>query len=133
MDIKEIKNSEFVKTLNTNQLNELASDIRTFLLDSVSKTGGHLSSNLGVVELTIAMHYVFDCEKDKFLFDVGHQSYIHKILTGRAKDFDTLRQFGGLAGFQRRNESKYETLTQDFLHEWYKKQSINLKKQYLNL
>ena len=108
MDIKEIKNSEFVKTLNTNQLNELASDIRTFLLDSVSKTGGHLSSNLGVVELTIAMHYVFDCEKDKFLFDVGHQSYIHKILTGRAKDFDTLRQFGGLAGFQRRNESKYD-------------------------
>ena len=108
MDIKEIKNSEFVKTLNTNQLNELASDIRAFLLDSVSKTGGHLSSNLGVVELTIAMHYVFDCEKDKFLFDVGHQSYIHKILTGRAKDFDTLRQFGGLAGFQRRNESKYD-------------------------
>lgn len=108
MDIKEIKNSVFVKTLNTNQLNELASDIRTFLLDSVSKTGGHLSSNLGVVELTIAMHYVFDCEKDKFLFDVGHQSYIHKILTGRAKDFDTLRQFGGLAGFQRRNESKYD-------------------------
>lgn len=78
------------------------------MLDSVSKTGGHLSSNLGVVELTIAMHYVFDCEKDKFLFDVGHQSYIHKILTGRAKDFDTLRQFGGLAGFQRRNESKYD-------------------------
>lgn len=108
MDIKEIKNSEFVKTLNTKELNELASDIRTFLLDSVSKTGGHLSSNLGVVELTIAMHYVFDCEKDKFLFDVGHQSYIHKILTGRAKDFDTLRQFGGLAGFQRRNESKYD-------------------------
>ena len=108
MDIKEIKNSEFVKTLNTNQLNELASDIRNFLLDSVSKTGGHLSSNLGVVELTIAMHYVFDCDKDKFLFDVGHQSYIHKILTGRAKDFDTLRQFGGLAGFQRRYESKYD-------------------------
>lgn len=108
MDIKEIKNSEFVKTLNTKELNELASDTRAFLLDSVSKTGGHLSSNLGVVELTIAMHYVFDCEKDKFLFDVGHQSYIHKILTGRAKDFDTLRQFGGLAGFQRRNESKYD-------------------------
>lgn len=108
MDIKEIKNSEFVKTLNTKELNELASDIRTFLLDSVSKTGGHLSSNLGVVELTIAMHYVFDCEKDKFLFDVGHQSYIHKILTGRAKDFDTLRQFEGLAGFQRRYESKYD-------------------------
>ena len=108
MDIKEIKNSEFVKTLNTKELNELASDIRNFLLDSVSKTGGHLSSNLGVVELTIAMHYVFDCDKDKFLFDVGHQSYIHKILTGRAKDFDTLRQFNGLAGFQRRYESKYD-------------------------
>lgn len=108
MDIKEIKNSEFIKSLNENELEQLACDIRTFLLESVSKTGGHLSSNLGIVELTIAMHYVFDANKDKFLFDVGHQSYVHKILTGRAKDFDTLRQFNGISGFQRRNESKYD-------------------------
>ncbi len=108
MNIRDIKDSEFIKTLNSDQLNELAADIRSFLLDSVSKTGGHLSSNLGVVELTIALHYCFDAKKDKFLFDVGHQSYIHKILTGRANKFDTLRQFDGLAGFQRRNESEYD-------------------------
>ncbi len=108
MNIRDIKDSEFIKTLNSDQLNELAADIRSFLLDSVSKTGGHLSSNLGVVELTIALHYCFDAKKDKFLFDVGHQSYIHKILTGRADKFDTLRQFDGLAGFQRRNESEYD-------------------------
>ena len=108
MDIKNIEDSTFIKTLNKEQLNDLAKDIRSFLLESVSKTGGHLSSNLGVVELTIALHYCFDPEKDKFLFDVGHQSYIHKILTGRAKDFSTLRQFGGISGFQRRSESKYD-------------------------
>ena len=106
MDVRDIKDSEFVKTLNNKQLEELASDIRQFLLESVSKTGGHLSSNLGVVELTIALHYCFNANKDKILFDVGHQSYVHKILTGRANKFDTLRQFNGLAGFQRRNESE---------------------------
>ncbi len=108
MDVREIQDSTFVKTLNKKQLDELADNIRAFLIDSVSKTGGHLSSNLGVVELTIAMHYCFDPLKDKFLFDVGHQSYVHKILTGRAKDFKTLRQFNGLSGFQRRDESKYD-------------------------
>ncbi len=108
MDINDIQNSDFVKTLNKKQLEELANDIRNFLIESVSKTGGHLSSNLGVVELTIAMHYCFDPLRDKFLFDVGHQSYVHKILTGRAKDFPTLRQFNGLSGFQRREESKYD-------------------------
>ncbi len=108
MDVREIQDSTFVKTLNKKQLEELADDIRTFLIDSVSKTGGHLSSNLGVVELTIAMHYCFDPLNDKFLFDVGHQSYVHKILTGRAKDFNTLRKFNGLSGFQRREESIYD-------------------------
>ncbi len=108
MNINDIENSDFVKTLNKKQLEELANDIRNFLIESVSKTGGHLSSNLGVVELTIAMHYCFDPLKDKFLFDVGHQSYVHKILTGRAKDFPSLRQLNGLSGFQRREESKYD-------------------------
>ncbi|MDO4500135.1 MAG: 1-deoxy-D-xylulose-5-phosphate synthase [Erysipelotrichaceae bacterium] len=108
MNISEIKDPSFLKDLTVKEMNDLAKDIRDFLLESVSKTGGHLSSNLGVVELTIAMHYCFNSPKDKFLFDVGHQSYIHKILTGRAKDFPTLRQFNGMAGFQRRNESEHD-------------------------
>lgn len=108
MDIKSIKNPSFLKKLSIEQLNDLAEEIRVFLLESVSKTGGHLSSNLGIVEITIALHYVFDAPKDKILFDVGHQSYIHKILTGRADKMDTLRQFGGIAGFQKRVESEYD-------------------------
>ena len=108
MDIKNIKNPNFLKDLSIEELNNLANDIRSFLIESVSHTGGHLSSNLGVVELTIALHYVFDAPVDKLLFDVGHQSYVHKILTGRADQMDTLRQYKGLAGFQKRNESIYD-------------------------
>lgn len=106
--IEEIKDPSFLKEMDEKQLEQLAKEIREFLIESISKTGGHLSSNLGVVELTIALHYCFDCPKDKFLFDVGHQSYIHKILTGRAKDFNKLRQYNGLSGFQNRNESEYD-------------------------
>ena len=94
--IEDIKDPSFIKNLNNKELKQLAKDIRTFLIENISKTGGHLSSNLGIVELTIAMFYVFDPENDKFIYDVGHQSYVHKILTGRAKDFKTLRQFNGL-------------------------------------
>lgn len=108
MKIEEIKNPKFLKNLNINELNVLSNDIRSFLINSISKTGGHLSSNLGIVELTIAIHKVFDIEKDKLIFDVGHQCYVHKILTGRAKDFNTLRQYNGLSGFQSINESKYD-------------------------
>ena len=108
MKITEIKDPSFLKKLNKKQLIELSNEIRVFLLDTVSKTGGHLSSNLGVVELTIALHYCFDSPKDKILFDVGHQSYIHKILTGRANKFNTLRKMDGLSGFQRRQESEYD-------------------------
>lgn len=108
IDLKEIKDPSFIKTLSKKQLKQLAFDIRKFLIDNISKTGGHLSSNLGIVELTIAMYYVFDYEKDKFLFDVGHQSYVHKILTGRASMFDTLRQYKGLNGYIDRSESKYD-------------------------
>jgi len=108
MNINKIKNPKFLKKLSIDDLNTLANDIRNFLLDSVSKTGGHLSSNLGVVELTIALHYVFDAPKDKILFDVGHQCYTHKILTGRASQMKQLRQFGGIAGFQKRIESEYD-------------------------
>lgn len=105
MNVKDIKDPYFLKELSIKELEDLAYDIRQFIIDSVSKTGGHLSSNLGIVELSIALHYVFDIHKDKIFFDVGHQCYTHKILTGRAKNFDTLRQFDGLSGFQKRCES----------------------------
>lgn len=108
IDLLAIKDPSFIKNMSIKELKELANQIREFLIEHLSKTGGHLSSNLGVVEITIAMYYVFDCEKDKFIFDVGHQSYVHKILTGRAKDFDTLRQFNGLSGYICKEESKYD-------------------------
>lgn len=108
MNLKDIKDPKFLKNLSTNQLNELAKDIRSFILKTVSKTGGHLSSNLGVVELTIALHYCFNAPKDKLLFDVGHQCYTHKILTGRAEKMETMRSFGGISGFQKRVESEYD-------------------------
>ena len=91
------------------QLKPLADELRAYLLDSVSKTGGHLSSNLGTVELTVALHYVFNTPDDRLVWDVGHQTYPHKILTGRAGRMDSLRQFGGLSGFPRRDESPYDT------------------------
>src|ERR1700683_2455708 len=88
-----------LKRLNVAQMDELAGEIREFLIQTLSKTGGHLGPNLGVVELTLALHTVFDTPKDKLLFDVSHQAYIHKILTGRLDRFATLRQPGGLNGF----------------------------------
>ena len=108
MEIKEIKDPKFLKKLNNKELNKLCFDIREFLLDNLSKTGGHLASNLGIVELTVALHYVFSSPKDKFIFDVGHQCYVHKILTGRASKFTKLRQSGGIAGFQKRSESIHD-------------------------
>ena len=97
-----------LKNMSEDELELLAVGIREFLIDKVSKTGGHLASNLGVVELTIALHKVFDSPKDKIIWDVGHQAYVHKILTGRAGDFDTLRQFGGLSGFPKTRESEHD-------------------------
>lgn len=108
MDLNKIKDPSFLKELDIRQLNELAGEIRQFLINSISQTGGHLSSNLGVVELTIALHYVFNSPEDKIFFDVGHQSYVHKILTGRANQFATLRKYGGLSGFQKRCESEHD-------------------------
>jgi 1-deoxy-D-xylulose-5-phosphate synthase len=103
-----INNVEDIKELKTNELEKLSSEIREFLIDSVSKTGGHLASNLGVVELTLALHYVFDSPKDKLIWDVGHQSYVHKILTGRKDKMGTIRQFEGLSGFPKRSESEHD-------------------------
>lgn len=108
MNINDIKEPKFLKKMNKKELEDLSKDIREFLIDKVSVTGGHLSSNLGVVELTVAIHKVFNSPKDKIIFDVSHQSYVHKILTGRANMFDTLRQRDGLSGFQKRQESKHD-------------------------
>ena len=102
-------NVKDIKKLNIDELNSLCGDIRSFLINSVSKTGGHLASNLGVVELTVAIYKVFDLPTDKLIFDVGHQSYVHKILSGRADAMNTLRQFGGISGFPKRAESEYDT------------------------
>ncbi len=98
-----------LRLLERKQLPQLAQELRTFLIDSVSKTGGHLASNLGVVELTIALHYVFNTPDDRLVWDVGHQTYPHKILTGRRQKMQTLRKVQGIAGFPRRCESEYDT------------------------
>ncbi|MBD3245008.1 MAG: 1-deoxy-D-xylulose-5-phosphate synthase [Candidatus Moranbacteria bacterium] len=97
-----------LKPLTPKKLNILAKEIREFLLENVSQTGGHLASNLGVVELTLALHKFLDCPKDKLIWDVGHQSYVHKILTGRKNEFKNLRQKGGISGFPRMSESKFD-------------------------
>lgn len=97
-----------MKQLDIQELEALAADIRAFLITSTSKSGGHIGPNLGVVELTIALHYTFNSPNDKFIWDVGHQSYVHKILTGRASQFGTLRQHGGLDGFPKRKESIHD-------------------------
>ncbi len=106
--INTLKSPEDLKCFSERELELLAYEIRDFLLSKISLTGGHLASNLGVVELTIALHKVFESPKDKIIWDVGHQSYIHKILTGRAHQFDTLRQFQGLSGFPKKNESEHD-------------------------
>lgn len=103
-----IKEPNDLKKLDLKQLNMLADEIREFLITSVSKTGGHLASNLGVVELTIALHWVFSSPEDRIIWDVGHQSYVHKILTGRKEQFATLRQYGGLSGFPKSHESQHD-------------------------
>ena len=107
--LEKVNSPSDLKKLSFSQLEELAQEIRYFLVDSISQTGGHLSSNLGSVELTLAMHNVFDCPKDQFVWDVGHQAYTHKILTGRRDLFSTLRQENGLSGFPRESESEYDS------------------------
>ena len=107
--LKKIDAPSDLRRLNRSQLKPLADELRAFLLDSVSRTGGHLSSNLGTVELTIALHYVFNTPDDRIVWDVGHQTYPHKILTGRRDRMDTLRQLAGISGFPRRDESPFDT------------------------
>ncbi|MGE4239731.1 1-deoxy-D-xylulose-5-phosphate synthase [Ramlibacter sp.] len=107
--LQQIETPAQLRQLPRAQLRQVADELRAYVLDSVAKTGGHLSSNLGTVELTLALHYVFDTPHDRIVWDVGHQTYPHKILTGRRDRMDTLRQLGGLAGFPQRAESEYDT------------------------
>lgn len=105
MLLEQIKKENDIKNIDTNDYNELAMEIREFLIDKISVTGGHLGSNLGAVELTMALHLSLDFPKDKIIWDVGHQSYTHKLLTGRSDGFENLRKFGGMSGFPKRKES----------------------------
>lgn len=107
--LKDIHSPSQIKSMSVRELESLAEEIRQALVETVANNGGHLASNLGMVELTLAMHYVFDCPQDKFVFDVGHQSYVHKLLTGRYEGFSTLRHQGGLSGFPNPDESVYDT------------------------
>ena len=108
MLLENIRDPDDLKRMSFSQLDILCGEIREELIRTVASNGGHLASNLGVVELTIALHRVFDFRKDKIVFDVGHQSYVHKMITGRLKQFSTLRKYGGLSGFPRRDESEYD-------------------------
>ena len=110
-----------MKKLNELELAALAAEIRAFLIEQVAKTGGHLASNLGVVELTIAIHRVYDTERDRLVFDVGHQSYVHKILTGRREEFDSLRKLGGLSGFPKPDESIHDAAISGHASNWYRR------------
>src|ERR1700687_2691587 len=106
--LETINSPEDLRRLDQPQLAQLAQEVRAFLVEQTSKSGGHLSPNLGVVELTFALHRVFDSPKDAIVWDTGHQAYVHKIVTGRSKDFAKLRQAGGLSGYPSRHESAHD-------------------------
>jgi 1-deoxy-D-xylulose-5-phosphate synthase len=106
--LRSIDSPADLRRLSRDQLPQVAKEVRQFVLDSVSKTGGHLGSNLGTVELTVALHYVFNTPEDRIVWDVGHQTYPHKILTGRRDRMTTLRQLGGISGFPVRAESPFD-------------------------
>src|SRR5215212_8869209 len=107
--LKTIDDPAALRRLERRQLGQLVEELRAYVLESVARTGGHLSSNLGTVELTLALHYVFDTPEDRIVWDVGHQTYAHKILTGRREEMNRLRMLDGISGFPRRAESKYDT------------------------
>lgn len=109
--LEKINSPADLKKLTISQLGEYAAEVREYIMEVVKERGGHLASNLGAVELTIAMHYVFDCPRDKFVFDVGHQSYTHKLITGRREAFRALRTDGGVSGFENMSESEYDAFT----------------------
>lgn len=104
--LERINSSNDIKKLPEEELQPLCQELRDYMISSISRTGGHLASNLGAVELTVALHRVYDTSRDRVVFDVGHQSYVHKIITGRRDSFGTLRQHGGLSGFPKPYESE---------------------------
>ena len=104
--LEKVNSAQDIKEMNLQEKKQLAEEIRKYILDIVSENGGHLASNLGVVELTIALHNTFDVPKDKIVWDVGHQTYVHKIITGRREQLKTLRKLNGIAGFPKTNESE---------------------------
>ena len=104
--LNKVNSSNDVKSLSAAELPELCEELREFIIQNVSKTGGHLASNLGAIELTVALHRVYDSSVDRIVFDVGHQSYAHKIITGRRDEFPTLRSYGGISGFPKPHEAK---------------------------
>ena len=113
MALEKIQKANDIKELTEEELKELSDEIRRFLIEKISVTGGHLASNLGVVELTMALHKVLHFPEDKLIWDVGHQSYTHKLLTGRKEGFDDLRKYGGMSGFPKRKEVNVMRLIQD--------------------
>ena len=115
MKLSEVLSPDRLKGCSEEELQQLAEEMRQYIIDTVQKNGGHLASNLGVVELTLALHRVFDCPKDKILFDVGHQCYAHKLLTGRYDRFSALRQTDGLSGFPSRQESPCDVFAAMYL------------------
>ena len=106
--LENIPGQRELQSMRRQELDALAADIRAFIIEKVAEKGGHLSSNLGTVELTLALFSVFDFPKDKCIWDVGHQSYTYKLLSGRKEGFDSLREFGGMSGFPKRSESAYD-------------------------
>ena len=121
--LDKVNSPKDLRHLSTAEIKQLAQELRNLIIETVSHTGGHLASSLGVVELTLALHSVFDTPKDKIIWDVGHQCYAHKILTGRKNSFSTLRQYGGISGFPKREEvflmfSKPATPALQYLLPW---------------
>ena len=110
MKLSEIKSPSDIRRMSASEIEQLATEIRSYLVEQVSRSGGHLGPNLGVVELTIALHRVFNSPTDAILFDTGHQSYVHKLLTGRFTEFEQLRREGGLSGYPSRHESQHDII-----------------------
>src|SRR5213082_4114015 len=107
--LSEINSPADLRQLRVEDLQEVADEVRTYILETMSRVGGHTGASLGAIELAVAMHYAFDTPRDRLVWDVGHQAYAHKILTGRRDQLSSIKQYGGLSGFLRRDESEYDT------------------------
>ena len=108
--LSKINSPEDIRSFSDKELHELCDELREYIIDTITEIGGHLAPTLGVIELTVALHYVYNTPKDKLIWDVGHQGYAHKLLTGRFKEFPTIRKYKGLSGFLKRTESEYDCL-----------------------